>query len=586
MSEFTREFPSSDPQRPSETVNINVRRLRRGLGCALWAFSVILLLFALGWARSFYTDYLWYQVLGYESVLLRVISAQVWLFLIGLLAACLIAVPNIYLARRFDRSIPLLGSRDLDPQIVAIIPRVLWIALALLVSLGALFLALSLSAQWPLILQFLHGVPFGQNDPFFNRDVSFYVFTLPFLQLIRSWFLVLLVGLGIAITAFYYTSRNFRGEPFILTPALRTHLAVLVAGIFVLVGFGQWLDRFRLLYSTHGSVFGIGYTEANFMLPAHTVLAFIAFGVAGFILFAAFRGRLRSIVWAIGLWIAASVLGQAILPGMVQRFRVEPNELALERNYLDQHIQMTRQAYALDRITSRSHPARGILDAGTVAENPGTVGNVRLWDEAPLLQSYNQIQFFRLYYDFLSVTTDRYTVNGELRQVMLASRELSPEKLPAEAQRWVNRHLQFTHGYGAAMTPVTEVAPGGRPAFLLKDVPPKGEVELSRPEVYYGLKSLPFVIAPSAMEEFNYPGPDGPVYTRYAGNGGVGLSSFIRRFIYAWQFRDLNLLITREINSDSRIHYRRTVRERFSTLTPFLLPDENTYLVVADGRLF
>ncbi len=212
--------------------------------------------------------------------------------------------------------------------------------------------------------------------------------------------------------------------------------------------------------------------------------------------------------------------------------------------------------------------------------------NIRLWDEGPLLESYNQIQFFRLYYDFLSVTSDRYIIDGQLRQVMLSAREISAEKLPQEAQRWVNRHLQFTHGYGIAMSPVTEVASGGRTAFFVKDVPPQGKIPLEQPEIYYGLKSLDSIIVNTRMQEFNYPGPDGPVYTRYQGQGGVLLSSLFRRLLYAWQFRDLNILISGEIEPDSRIQYRRTVPERFSTLTPFLLPDRNPYVVVADGRLF
>jgi len=551
-----------------------------------WGFAILLLLFALNWLRSFYTDYLWYQTLGYQSVLLRVIYTQLWLFLAGLLVASLVAVPNILAARGFDRSLPSLGLPTIDPQLIEMIPRILWIGLILVASLGALVLALGLSAQWDLVLRFLHAVPFGQNDPFFDRDISFYVFTLPLLQLLRNWLLVLLVGLLVVVAAYYYASRVLRGEPFILTPQIRAHFALLAAGIFVLIAAGYWLGRYQLLYSTSGAVYGIGFTEARFLLPALTILTFLALFVGGFILFAARQARLKWIGWALGIWIGASILGQTVLPGIVQRFQVEPNELAVEREYLAHHIKMTRQAYALDRITTRNHPARGSMDARTVAENRGTIGNVRLWDEGPLLQSYNQIQFFRLYYDFLSVTTDRYTVNGELRQVMLASRELSPEKLPPEAQRWVNRHLQFTHGYGAAMTPVTEVAAGGRPAFFLKDVPPQGEIELSRPEIYYGLKSLPFVVAPSAMEEFNYPGTDGPVYTHYAGTGGVELTSLLRRIVYAWQFRDLNLLISSEIERDSKIHYRRTVSERFSTITPFFLPDEDVYLVVADGRLF
>jgi uncharacterized membrane protein (UPF0182 family) len=220
-----------------------------------------------------------------------------------------------------------------------------------------------------------------------------------------------------------------------------------------------------------------------------------------------------------------------------------------------------------------------------VADNRGTLRNVRLWDEGPLLQSYNQIQFFRLYYDFLSVNTDRYRVDGELRQVMLATRELSADKLPSEAQRWVNRRLQFTHGYGVAMSPVTEVEAGGRPAFFIRDVPPQGVIPLERPDIYYGLQSLDHVIARSGMQEFNYPGPEGPVYTSYAGEGGVQLSSFFRRLLYAWQFGDLNILISGEIGADSRLQYRRTVPERVAAIAPFLQRDGDPYVVVADGRL-
>ncbi|HZD04434.1 MAG TPA: UPF0182 family protein, partial [Longimicrobiales bacterium] len=272
-------------------------------------------------------------------------------------------------------------------------------------------------------------------------------------------------------------------------------------------------------------------------------------------------------------------------PAAVQRLRVEPSELALERDYLASNIEFTRRAFGLEGMETRDHPARGEIEAATIAENRGTIHNIRLWDEGPLLQSYNQIQFFRLYYDFLAVHTDRYTVDGDLRQVMLATRELSAGKLPAEAQRWVNRRLQFTHGYGVAMSPVTEVQADGRPAFLIRDVPPVGEIPLERPEIYYGLRSLDFVIARTDMQEFNYPGPEGPEYTQYQGTGGVPLRSFFRRLLYAWQFGDLNILITGELGPESRIQYRRTVPERVGAIAPFLTRDGEAYAVVADGRV-
>ena len=227
------EFPSSDQRRPSAPVNIDIPNLRRRIGCAVWAFLIVILLFSLGWARSFYTDYLWYGALGYRSVLVRVVSAEFWLFLAGLAIVALIAIPNIYLARRVDRSLPSFGSPDISPQVLALVPKVLTAALAVAVILGGLFLAMGLSAQWDLVLKFVHGVPFGQKDPVFGRDLSFYIFTLPFLELVRSWFLVLLVGLAVVLAAFYYGSRSLRGEPFILTTGMRLQFAVLAALVFV-----------------------------------------------------------------------------------------------------------------------------------------------------------------------------------------------------------------------------------------------------------------------------------------------------------------------------------------------------------------
>ncbi|MFW6084583.1 MAG: UPF0182 family protein, partial [Gemmatimonadota bacterium] len=385
----------------------------------------------------------------------------------------------------------------------------------------------------------------------------------------------------------YYLSARLRGETSPLPSGSRKALAIVGAALFLLIAAGHWLGRYDLLLSTTGTVFGVGYTDAHVNLPGRTALAAIAFVVAGCLLAAAFRFTRdnRWIAWPVGAWFAGLLLIGTAAPGVVQRLRVEPSELALEREYLAENIAYTRKAFGLEGLEPRGHPAGGTIDRATIEDNRGTIRNVRLWDEGPLLQSYNQIQFFRLYYDFLAVHTDRYEVDGDLRQVMLATRELSADKLPAEAQRWVNRRLQFTHGYGVAMSPVTEVESGGRPTFFLRDVPPVGEMPLDRPEIYYGLRSLDFVIARSEMQEFNYPGADGPEYTHYEGEGGVRLEGLFRRLLYAWRFGDLNILITGEIGPESRIQYRRTVSQRIATLTPFLQRDREAYAVVADGRV-
>ena len=577
-------FQSQLPQIRIEDLDFS--KLLRILRWIVLAVILIVLLMGLAWARTFYTDWLWFSGLGHEPVLLKVMTTRIWLFLFGAVIFSALAAPNLYAAFRAAPRMPSEPGQGLAPETHESARRLLiWLAGGA-AALAALFMAGKPASEWETILRFLNGVSFSQTDPIFQKDFSFYIFTLPALNLARSWLMTAVVVIMLIVAGFYYIAATLRGERFALTGKVKSHLAVLGALLFALFAAGHWLGRYELLYSPTGAVYGIGYTADHVTLPARTLLTVVALVSAGLLVASISYKTNRLILWAVGLWLGLNFLAGSIVPGLVQRLLVEPSELAREKPYLANNIELTRQAYGLERLQSRSHPALGEMDPEIVARNQGTIQNVRLWDEGPLLQSYNQIQFFRLYYDFVTVHTDRYKASGQLRQVMLAARELSAEKLPAEAQRWVNRHLQFTHGYGVAMTPVTEVEAGGRPSFFIRDVPPTGIIPLKRPEIYYGLKSLDFLIVRSAMEEFNYPGPDGPVYTRYEGKGGVQLSSLFRRLLYAWQFMDLNILITREINQDSRIQYRRTVKERFSTVSPFLMGDREAYSVVADGRLF
>jgi len=566
--------------------DLDFSKLTRIVRLIMAAVAIIVVLMALNWARTFYTDWLWFSSLGHEQVLLRVITAKIWLFLLGVLIFAVLAAPNLYAAFRSEAQIKSQGNLNLPEKTLKQAKRLLvWVAVCA-TALAALFLAGRPASEWETILRFLNGVAFNQADPIFQKDFSFYVFTLPALSFGRSWLITVVVLIMAVVAGFHYIAAMLRGERFSLSGKVRAHLAFLGAGLFVLIAAGHWLGRYELLFSPTGAVFGVGYTDDHVTLPVRTLLTVIALVSAGVLVASIYSKTKRLILYSVGLWIGFNFLAGSVVPGLVQRLIVEPSELARETPYLASNIKLTRQAYGLERLQSRSHPALGVLDPQVAAQNQGTIQNVRLWDEGPLLQIYNQIQFFRLYYDFTAVHTDRYTVDGQVRQVMLATRELAAEKLPAEAQRWVNRHLQFTHGYGVAMSPVTEVEADGRPTFLIQDVPPVGKIPLRRPEIYYGLKSLDFLIARSGMEEFNYPGPGGPVYTHYEGKGGVVLNSFFRRFLYAWQFMDINILISGEINPDSLIQYRRTVQERFSTVTPFLMRDREAYSVAADGRLF
>ncbi len=571
--------PQFNPQ------DVDLTKIFRLVKFALGLLGLILAWRAVSWGHEFYTDWLWYSNLGYESVLLKIVASKVVLFFVGVGLFAVLAVPNLVLAHRHTAGLRSMNP-NVPPHIYQTAKRLLgWGALGVLV-LAAILLGSTPPSEWEIVLQYLNQVPFGQSDPVFDKDFSFYIFTVPVLEFVQSWLVAVIVAIIILVGGYYYLSSKLRGEMFALTGKVVAHLAVLGACGLAVIAFGHWLSRYDLLTSSLGTVYGVGYTDSHVLLPGYAFLTFVALAAAATLLVGGISGRRKLVVWPLAAWVGLTIVVTVLLPAVVQRLVVEPSELARERDYLESNIQYTRNAFGLENLVSKSHPALGELDRETIEANQGTLQNVRLWDEGPLLQSYNQIQFFRLYYDFLAVHTDRYTIDDELRQVMLATRELSADKLPSEAQRWVNRHLQFTHGYGLAASPVTEVESGGRPSFFIRDVPPKGEIELQRPEIYYGLKSLSHLIVRSRMQEFNFPGPDGPQYTHYQGSGGVKLDSFFRRFLYAWKFMDINILISGEITEDSLIQYRRTVSERFSTVTPFLTPDREAYSVVADGRLF
>ncbi|MFQ5890844.1 MAG: UPF0182 family protein [Gemmatimonadota bacterium] len=565
--------------------SVDVDRIRQLMRWGLWVLGLILVWAGLNWSRGFYTDWLWFRELGYEAVLVEIVTTRVVLFALAVVLFLGLGFLGLRgVGRSSDR--PPLPDAPLEVLDYHFLHKFLVRGVAAVVLLAAVLLGLYAASEWETVLLALNAVPFGESDPIFGRDFSFYIFTLPALRLAHGWLLAAVVGLGVILVGFHYVTGNLRGDPAWLEAGVRKRLAALGAATFLLIAVGHWLGRYELLFSPTGTVFGVGYTDDHVHLPGRTLLAAVAAATAGFVFVGGvFSRERRWILWPVVGWSAAWILVGIVAPVAVQRLRVEPSELALEREYLASNIEFTRRAFGLEGLTSRDHPARGAIEGETVAGNRGTIRNIRLWDEGPLLQSYNQIQFFRLYYDFLAVHTDRYTVDGELRQVMLATRELSAGKLPAEAQRWVNRRLQFTHGYGVAMSPVTEVQAGGRPAFLIRDVPPVGRIPLERPEIYYGLRSLDFVIARTGMQEFNYPGPEGPEYIRYEGGGGVRVSSLFRRLLYAWQFGDLNILITGEVGPESRIQYRRTVAERVGTIAPFLMRDREAYAVVADGRV-
>jgi uncharacterized membrane protein (UPF0182 family) len=439
-------------------------------------------------------------------------------------------------------------------------------------------------------------------DPQFGLDIGFFVFALPVYRFVQGWLLtvtVLALAAAVAVYAFRIVFPqmpvSLEGETalrptaplnLIVSRPMRRHLFGLGAVLLLLMAWGHWLAVYDLVYSPRGAAFGASYADIFARLPALRLQAVVALVGAGLIGAAAFRQGYRLAIAGAGLWIGVGIVAVGIYPALVDRFVVQPQEIERERPFIERTIRLTRQAYALDRIAEAPIAGEEMVTSADLAQTPGTVANIRLWDPEPLLTTYNQIQSIRLYYDFVDVDVDRYTIDGRYRQVMLAARELSPEKLLAQAQTWVNRRLQFTHGYGVAMSPVNEVTPEGLPTLLLQDVPPRGKLPVDRPEVYYGEKSPGYVIVRTRFPEFNYPKGEENVYTTYQGTTGVKLGSPVRRLLFAWRFRDVNILLSDAITPESVILYYRNITERVGRLAPFLRLDRDPYVVIADGRLY
>lgn len=548
--------------------------------------GIIILLMLFAWLRQVWTDLMWFDSLAFKSVYTTILTTKVWLFFTGAGVFTLLVSGNVWLVYRYSRG----PTLDIIPQpTLKTLRRMVFGGVVFVIAVAALIFGSTAASRWELVLGFANGVPFGAADPQFGKDISFYVFKLPLLHFVQGWLLGVLIVLLLISAALHATLLSLRGARFVVGRSFLIHMSLLGVGILIAFFFNYWLGIFELSFSSRGAVFGASYTDVNARVFTHRLLMAVVVGGAGLLVFNALVLReLRLIGAVVGLWLGAVILVGVLYPALVQRFRVQPSELARERPFIERNIAATRQAFGLGNIKEQTFPLRNDgLNAELVTRNPETFGNLRLWDHRPLRDVLNQIQFIRLYYDFHDVDVDRYTVEGQYRQVMLSARELSPQKLPSEAQRWVNQRLQFTHGYGVAISPVTEFTRDGRPIFFAKDVPPSGVIEVEQPAVYYGETNSNHVIVNSRLPEFDYPTEsDTPVYTNYEGEGGVRLSSFWRRLAYAWQFRDVNILISGELSKDSRIMYRRTVQEGIRAVAPFLTLDRDPYIVVADGHLF
>ena len=481
------------------------------------------------------------------------------------------------------------GAETLPELIAPFSHRIPWRGIVVgAAALFGLLFGLGQAASWETYLLYRYGGAFGTSEPFFGRDIGFYLFALPALRTALNGAVGVVVLAGLLATAIYWLQGAIDlrrpGEP--LPPSAIRLLSVLLAVFLLLKAAGYWLGRYELLLAPYGAVYGAGYTVSHVKLPLQWLMCIAALAGAG-LSFANLSMRGWRLPLAGLVLVFATSLLASVVPDLFQRLRVRPDELRLERPYLEHNIRLTRLAYGLDKIQPRAFPAKTPLDVAAIQRNEGTFRNVRLWDPGPLLDSYRQLQVIRLYYDFHDIDVDRYDLPDGRRQVMLAAREIVPSQLPESARTWVNQRLQFTHGFGAVMSSVTEFQGEGLPSFFLHDIPPESPVgiRVDEPRIYFGERTDDYVLVAGAAEEFDYPKGDENVANRYQGQGGVPLGSLLRRLVFAWHFGDVNLLISGNLRAESRILFRRSIRQRLSRLAPFLKLDNDPYLVIVDGRL-
>jgi uncharacterized membrane protein (UPF0182 family) len=572
------------------------RTFRRGRLVGLLSVgAVAVVLTVLALISGYVQKGLWMRQLGYSGIFWTLLALRWELFCVAFVVAFLYLWINLRRAARNGATFSA-GSVTGEPIVIPgpgspVPPAVMKLATSTVAAAGALLVALIFYGQWDTYLRFRYGGSFGLSDPLFGVDVGFYLFRLPFYELLQSSLAALAVIALLAVVAYYayfgVLTFGRSGRVAVRSAHVVPHLSIL---FFVLVaswGWGFILDHYELVYSTQGVVYGAGYTADHVTRIAYWLMTGASAALCALLVLNIFRPRFKAIVIACGVYVAVYFVTVALLPALFQRFVVQPNELAKETPYLKDNIEFTRKAYKLDTIQETSYPALSDLTSEVIARNEDTIQNIRLWDWRPLLEMYRQAQEIRLYYHFYRADVGRYHLPDGYHQVTLSTRELSAE-LPAEAQTWVNQKLQFTHGYGVVMSFVSKTIGGGFPQYLIENIPPESGYGLTikQPSIYYGQSMPGYRIVATRVKEFDYPKGNQNVYTSYGGTGGIPLDSLWKRALFAWTQSDINILFTSYLQSASRIQIWRNVEERVARVAPFLRLDRDPYPVVSAGRLY
>ncbi len=549
------------------------------------------------WLAGVWVDWRWFSDLGQGGVFTTRIVSQLAVGAVFAVLAFIILFTSMRFARTMaPRLMPVGFPEGMPEQLETLLLAMrgkMGPILDFAILGGSLVLAflngLGMSANWETFRISLASVPFGYGDPQFGRDVGFFVFQLPAMNLIADWLtglLMLTIVLSFAVHVLDGAIQPWeRLKGF--APHVKAHLSVLMALLVATFGFKYWISIWELNFSKFGQIVGAGYTDIHARIPAYQILIAVSLATAvALLLNIRYKGWRLPLI-SLGVWVAASILLGAVWPALMQQFIVAPNEASAEAPYIERNITMTRKAFGLEDVKGQKFPAAETLAASDVVAGRETLKNVRLWDPSIVAQSYSQLQSIRPYYEFPDVDVDRYTIDGRRQQVLVSAREMNSALLPDQAQTWVNRHLVYTHGYGLVMSSVSESDSRGMPKFIIGDVPPRTstDLETKQPRLYYGEATKDYVIVDTGIKEFDYPQGDKNAEYQYKGSGGVPIGGFVSRAAWALHLGSSQVLFSEYVKPESRVLLRRDLTSRLEALAPWLEYENDPYPVLVDGRI-
>lgn len=559
--------------------------------------AAIVLLFSFSRIVSVYLSALWFGSLGYSDIYWYVFKTKAAL-LIGftvltalLLSAVFLLFQRLFGAYAFENRTIILNNQPFQFSPAKFIRPLGWIVSGLV----GLIYGFKLKDHWREFALYWQQPATALNDPIFGKPLGFYLFSLPLYDSLSSWLMGVTFIILVAAVAY-----SLLGLPqTVLKPSVRwssgaAFRAVCCAlALFLLVmSWRTYLSRFPFLWQDHQTFSGVTYTDANYTLPALFIVSIALIVAAIILLVNAFVARRFSLLLiALAIPFAVYLVGVVFVPSYIQSFVVKPNEIERETPYITHNIEWTRRGFALDQVEFREFDPEPSTAAIDLPNNRENLENIRLWDWRALQDALRQIQAIRTYYDFKDVDVDRYTVGGHMRQMMIAPREINDEKLPGSSRNWINERLIYTHGYGVTMNSAIGFTPEGLPQFVLSNMPVEStapEIKVTRPEIYFGELTDRYVYVNTRQHEFDYPQGDTNTYTTYQGTGGIRIGGWGRRMLLAWGIGDMSKLpFSDAVTSESRVLIRRTIRQIVNGVAPFLVYDQDPYIVVsADGRLF